>query len=226
MRRTFLRFALMSMVAVSVFTACNKDENKETPMTITDVTPTVVSVGDEITITGTGLNQAAAVGFGLSQEDFHMVLKANFVSSSAESIKVIIPEGVTFPAGVAVATATNATPVPWMNGFLTAKESSKAQADAFAFLLCANNAFTAHPDEQSSEYQQAVGACLQNNLTVSSLNFNEQGQPNNEYTIALFAAITETVSTMYTGQTPEAIAASIAGIHLMIYYFYLSLQGA
>jgi hypothetical protein len=225
MKRTFLRFALMSMVAVSAFTACSKDDNDETPITVTDVTPTEVSVGDEITITGTGLNRAAAVGFGISAEDFHVVLKANFVSSSATTIKVIIPEGVTFPTGVAVAATIDATPIPWMGGFLTAKEATQAQADALAFLVCANNAFTAYPDEQSAEYQQAVGACLQNSLTVASLSFNEQGQPNNEYTTALFAAITETVTTMYVGQTPDAIAASIAGIHGMIYYFYLSLQG-
>jgi hypothetical protein len=91
--------------------------------------------------------------------------------------------------------------------------------------LCANNAFTAHPDEQSPEYQQAVGTCLQNNLTIASLSFNNQGNPNNTYTTELFSAIAETVNAMYQGQTDEVKAASIAGIQSMIYYFYLSLQG-
>lgn len=211
----------MSMIAVSVFTACSKDDNKETPVTITDVTPTEVAVGDEITITGTGLDRVVAVRFGTVE-----ALKANFVSSSATTIKVNVPAGVTFPAEVAVVAAIGATPIPWAGGSLTANEATQAQVDAFAFLLCANNAFTAYPDEASAEYRQAVGACLQNNLTVASLSFNAQGQPNNEYTTALFAAITETVTTMYVGQTPDAIAASIAGIHGMIYYFYLSLQSA
>jgi hypothetical protein len=101
--------------------------------------------------------------------------------------------------------------------------ATQAQTDAFAFLLCANNAFTAYPDETSAEYQQAVGACLANNLTITSLSFDSAGKPNNDYTNELFAAIAETVNAMYQGQTDEAKAASIAGIHAMIYYFYLSL---
>ncbi|GHU63943.1 hypothetical protein FACS1894123_07780 [Bacteroidia bacterium] len=232
MKRKFLKFALMSMVAVTAIIACDKDddEKKETPMTITNVSPTEVAVGDEITITGTGLDQADAVGFGLSAESFKMVLKANFVSSSAESIKVIIPEGVTFPSGVAVATAIDATLVPWTDGFLTAKEVSpatQAQTDAFSFLLCSNNAYeAAGKNDQSPEYYAAIGACLQNSLTVAGLSFDAQGQPNNEYTVALYDAITQTVSTMYVGQTPEAIATSIAGIQYMIYSFYQGLQSA
>ena len=101
---------------------------------------------------------------------------------------------------------------------------TQAQSDAFAFLLCANNAFTAHPDEMSAEYQQAAGACLQNSFYEKDLSFNSEGKPNNDYTTALFSAIAETVNTMYQGQTDEAKATSIAGIQYMIYNFYLSLQ--
>ncbi|MDR0835553.1 MAG: hypothetical protein LBN11_03095 [Tannerella sp.] len=106
-----------------------------------------------------------------------------------------------------------------------AQIATQAQTDAFAFLLCANNAFTAYPDETSAEYQQAVGACLASNLTIASLSFGKDEKPNNTYTKELYAAITETVTTMYVGQTPAVIATSIAGIQYMIYNFYLSLQG-
>ncbi|MDR0835262.1 MAG: IPT/TIG domain-containing protein, partial [Tannerella sp.] len=217
MKRTFFRFALMSIFAATIF-ACDKDKDKDDDSapapTVTDVTPTEVAVGDEITITGTDLDKVTAVAFGLSEANFTLVPKTNFVSGTKTSIKVIIPAGVTFPSGVAV--VVGVTPVPWMGGMLTSK-ASQAQMDALAFLMCANGAFTAYPDETSAEYQQAVGACLANNLTIAGLSFDSEGNPNNDYTNELFDAITETVTAMYVGQTPEAIAASIAGIHYMIY---------
>jgi hypothetical protein len=108
---------------------------------------------------------------------------------------------------------------------LTSK-ASQAQIDALAFLMCANGAYTQFPDETSVGYQQAIGACLQNNLTITSLSFNNEGQPNNTYTTDLFSAITQTVNAMYQGQTDEAKAASIAGIQYMILTFYQSLQRA
>jgi hypothetical protein len=221
MKKTFLKFALMSIFAACTMIACDDDKTAATP-TVTDVTPTEVAVGDEITITGTDLDQATAVGFGTSEANFTIVSKANFVSSSSTSIKVIIPAGVTFPSGVAVITAKAS--ISWL-GMLSSK-ASQAQIDALAFLMCANGAFTQYPDETSAEYQQAVGACLANNLIVTSLSFNNEGKPDNDYTNELFAAIAETVNAMYQGQTDAKKAESIAGIQSMIYYFYLSLQGA
>ncbi|GHT79710.1 hypothetical protein AGMMS50262_23720 [Bacteroidia bacterium] len=221
MKKTFLRFVIMSVVAICAFVACSEETPEPTP-TVTDVTPTEVAIGDEITITGTDLDRATAVGFGTSEANFTIVSKANFVSSSSTSIKVIIPAGVTFPSGVAVITAK--TSIPWL-GMLTSK-ASQAQIDALAFLMCANGAYTQYPDETSAEYQQAVGACLANNLTVTSLSFNNEGKPNNDYTNELFAAIAETVNAMYQGKSDAEKAESIAGIQSMIYYFYLSLQGA
>lgn len=221
MKKTFLRFVLMSFVAAGAFVACSEETPEPTP-TVTDVTPIAVAVGDEITITGTDLDQAIAVGFGTSEANFTVVSKANFVSSSSTSIKVIIPAGVTFPSGVAVITAK--TSIPWL-GMLTSK-ASQAQIDALAFLMCANGAYTQYPDETSAEYQQAVGACLYSNFYGKDLSFDNEDQPNNTYTTELFAAIAETVNAMYQGQTEEAKAASIAGIYYMIHSFYLSLQGA
>ncbi|GAB6010918.1 hypothetical protein [Viscerimonas tarda] len=104
--------------------------------------------------------------------------------------------------------------------------ATQAQKDALAFLTCSYAAYTSFPDEQSAEYQQAIGVCLQSNLTIGSLSFGADGKPNNTYTTELFAAVTETVNAMYQGQTAEAKAQSIAGIHYMILSFYQSLQSA
>ena len=223
MKKTFLKFALMGMVAASAVVACNDDEKTtHTTVTVTGVAPTNVAVGDTITITGTNLDQATAVALGTSKENYIQVLKASFVSGSATSIKVKVPAGVTFPAAVVV--TVGETAITWQGGLLTELETATpAQEDALDFLICANGAYTAHPDETSAEYQQAIGGCLQG-LDVASLSFDAQGKPNNDYTIALFAAIAETVTAMYTGQTAEAIAESIAGIQYMILSFYQEMQ--
>jgi hypothetical protein len=207
--------------------ACDDDDKKDDPKTtptVTDVTPTTVAVGDEITITGTDLDQATAVAFGLNEANFMLVAKANFVSVSSTSIKVKIPTGVIFPSGLAV--IAGETTIPWADGVLTSKTASKAQADAVAFLLCANNAYNTFPDETSLEYQQAIGGCLANNLDITGLSFGEDTKPNNDYTNELFIAIAEMVTYNYTGQPAEVIEASIAGIQYMILSFYQSLQSA
>ncbi|GHT80689.1 hypothetical protein FACS189467_3460 [Bacteroidia bacterium] len=232
MKNTLLKFALISIAAAGAVVAC--DSVAPEIAIIDKITPTILprGVGDTITIEGANLDRATLFGFTLSADSGSQkmvnVEREDFLYTSATVIKIVIPEGVTFPCGIVVVEGESST--SWGRGSLiTAGQAAvqdAANIDALAFLTCANAAYTDHPDETSAEYQQAVGACLQNNFYGKNLSFDSEGKPNNDYTIMLYYAITKTVSTMYTGQSQKAIAESIAGIKLMIYSFYQSLQGA
>ncbi|KAA6354155.1 MAG: hypothetical protein EZS28_050318, partial [Streblomastix strix] len=107
----------------TLFTSCSNEDDSSDPAsstpTISGVAPTEVAIGDEVTISGTNLDQVTAVGFGVSAENFRLVQKTAFVSNSATAITVTVPEGVTFPSGLAV--LVGATPIAWQ-GTLTERE--------------------------------------------------------------------------------------------------------
>jgi hypothetical protein len=60
------------------------------------------------------LDLATAVAFGTDAANTKTVAAANFVSATATSIKVVVPEGIVTPCGVAV--LVGATPYAWTGG--------------------------------------------------------------------------------------------------------------
>jgi hypothetical protein len=212
MKNTFLKFALMGIVAVGAVVACNNDASDVKP-TVTGITPTIVAVGDTITITGTGLDQVISVGFIIDAKNVKVVEKTSFISASATSIKVAIPTDVTFPCSVQMTTPS----ASWETEILTTAAQAvvleKASNDAFEFLLCSNNAYeTAGKDDTSPEYAKEIQQCL-TKLPMQDLSFDNEGIPTNDYTTVLYCAIPKTVTVLFTGHTPAAIARSRAGNH-------------
>ncbi|GHT12857.1 hypothetical protein AGMMS4956_08120 [Bacteroidia bacterium] len=105
------------------------------------------------------------------------------------------------------------------------EQATQAQTDAVAFLLCVNAAYdNAGKKDDTQEYFEAYGACLQTNFYGKDLSYDNASKPNNDYTKALYTAIEQVVTANYTGQPEEVIAGSIAGIEGSIYSFYLQAQ--
>ncbi|GHT12421.1 hypothetical protein AGMMS4956_06980 [Bacteroidia bacterium] len=97
--------AVVCLVAAVSFVACNKDKDtKSGTPAVTNVSPTRVESGSEITILGLNLGAVTAVNFGTTSPI--EVLAAAFKSQANNKIVVAVPAGVVLPCKVSVVVGT------------------------------------------------------------------------------------------------------------------------